>query len=133
MRSHFSRFGDVTDAVVMRDSVSNRSRGFGFIVYADESAVEAVLAQQHILDDRRVDAKRAVPKADNGVERGMGGSGMRSNNFKSGGSQRDHFNKFPAGKTKKIFVGGLHYETTHAGLHTYFEQFGRVDSAEVLN
>ena len=37
------------------------------------------------------------------------------------------------GATKKIFVGGLHYETKDADFRKYFEQFGRVASAEVHN
>ena len=55
LRAYFSAFGPVTDAVVMKDPISRRSRGFGFITYADPSCVERALAQpNHILDNRRV-------------------------------------------------------------------------------
>lgn len=33
---------------------------------------------------------------------------------------------------RQIFVGGLHYETRDASLQTYFEQFGPVQTAEVM-
>ena len=33
LRKYFSAFGTVQDAVVMKDPVSRRSRGFGFITY----------------------------------------------------------------------------------------------------
>jgi RNA recognition motif-containing protein len=55
LRSYFSAFGPVTDAVVMKDPISRRSRGFGFITYADPICVDRALAQpNHILDGRRV-------------------------------------------------------------------------------
>jgi RNA-binding protein Musashi len=55
LRSYFGAYGSVTDAVVMKDPISRRSRGFGFITYADPACVDRALAQpNHILDSRRV-------------------------------------------------------------------------------
>ncbi len=55
LRSYFGAYGAVTDAVVMKDPISRRSRGFGFITYADPACVDRALAQpNHILDSRRV-------------------------------------------------------------------------------
>lgn len=55
LRSYFAAYGSVTDAVVMKDPISRRSRGFGFITYADPGCVDRALAQpNHILDSRRV-------------------------------------------------------------------------------
>jgi len=34
-KDYFGKFGDITDAVVMMDRNTNRSRGFGFVTYAD--------------------------------------------------------------------------------------------------
>lgn len=49
----------------MKDAVSRRSRGFGFITYVNPSSVEAALSvEQHIVDNRRVEAKRAVPRSE---------------------------------------------------------------------
>ncbi|CAM9430260.1 unnamed protein product, partial [Phaeothamnion confervicola] len=49
----------------MKDSVSRRSRGFGFITFADAGSVdEALTHEDHIIDHRRVEAKRAVPRTD---------------------------------------------------------------------
>ncbi len=51
----------------MKDSLSRRSRGFGFITFANPSSVDDVLSQsEHIIDNRRVEAKRAVPRSDTG-------------------------------------------------------------------
>ena len=40
---------------MMKDPISRRSRGFGFITYADPVCVDRALAQpNHVLDSRRV-------------------------------------------------------------------------------
>lgn len=49
----------------MKDAVSRRSRGFGFITYMNSASVDAALSvKQHIVDNRRVEAKRAVPRSE---------------------------------------------------------------------
>lgn len=35
-RDYFQKFGPVEDAIVMIDRMTNRSRGFGFITFANE-------------------------------------------------------------------------------------------------
>lgn len=53
MRQFFCQFGELADAVVMRDPISNRSRGFGFVTYIDPESVERVQrARPHIIDTK---------------------------------------------------------------------------------
>lgn len=128
LRSYFSAFGPVTDAVVMKDPISRRSRGFGFITYADPICVDRALAQpNHVLDSRRVEAKRAVPRAESTSRDSMSSTSSRNGSVISTASVSSN-----AGPTKKIFVGGLHYETKDAEFRRYFQQFGKVVSAEVM-
>ena len=48
-------YGTVQDAVVMKDPVSRRSRGFGFITFTDINAVDNALAHEpHTIDARKV-------------------------------------------------------------------------------
>lgn len=55
LRDYFSKWGDVSDAVVMKESGSKRSRGFGFVTYVDPKSVDDCLAEKpHILDDKEV-------------------------------------------------------------------------------
>ena len=55
LRRHFSAYGTVQDAVVMKDPVSRRSRGFGFITFLDIESLEmAIQVEQHIIDGRKV-------------------------------------------------------------------------------
>ena len=42
---YFSQFGEVIDCVVMKNSGTNRSRGFGFVTFADPSKIDAVIAR----------------------------------------------------------------------------------------
>ncbi|XP_074369156.1 uncharacterized protein LOC141710490 [Apium graveolens] len=60
---YFEKFGTVTDSVVMYDHDMRRPKGFGFITYDSEDAVDKVLLKTfHELHDKMVEVKRAVPK-----------------------------------------------------------------------
>lgn len=60
---YFEQFGTVTDGVVMYDHNTRRPRGFGFITYNSEDAVDKVLLKTfHELNGKMVEVKRAVPK-----------------------------------------------------------------------
>ncbi|XP_042298755.1 RNA-binding protein Musashi homolog 2-like isoform X2 [Sceloporus undulatus] len=47
LRDYFSKFGDIRECMVMRDPTTKRSRGFGFVTFADPASVDKVLAQPH--------------------------------------------------------------------------------------
>ena len=49
-RDFFTRFGDVKDHQIMRDHSTNRSRGFGFITFDSEEAVEDLLSKGNKID-----------------------------------------------------------------------------------
>ncbi|CAI9115983.1 OLC1v1017017C1 [Oldenlandia corymbosa var. corymbosa] len=62
-KNYFEKFGRITDVVVMHDNVTRRPRGFGFITFASEDAVDEVVQNTfHKLNDKEVEVKRAVPK-----------------------------------------------------------------------
>ena len=55
LRDYFSQYGSVEDAVVMKDPVTKRSRGFGFITFSKAADVEHVLSfDTHLIDSRKV-------------------------------------------------------------------------------
>jgi RNA-binding protein Musashi len=54
LSEHFSAYGEVTQAAVMRDKITGRPRGFGFVVFADPAVVDRALQDPHTLDGRTV-------------------------------------------------------------------------------
>uniref|UniRef100_A0A3B3YB68 RRM domain-containing protein n=1 Tax=Poecilia mexicana TaxID=48701 RepID=A0A3B3YB68_9TELE len=106
LREYFCKFGEVKECMVMRDPVTKRSRGFGFVTYADQAGVEKVLAQnRHELDSKTIDPKVAFPR---------------------------RAQPKLVTRTKKIFVGGLSVNTTIEDVKQYFDQFGKVDDAMLM-
>ncbi|XP_057949420.1 heterogeneous nuclear ribonucleoprotein 1-like [Malania oleifera] len=62
-RSYFESFGNITDVVVIYDRESHRPRGFGFITFDSEEAVDNVLQKRvHELNNKLVEVRRAEPK-----------------------------------------------------------------------
>lgn len=43
LNSFFGQFGDVTEATVIMDRATNRSKGFGFVTFATADAAQAAL------------------------------------------------------------------------------------------
>jgi len=60
----FASFGEITEAVVVKDRYSGRSKGFGFVTFADESAaskaVEAMNGKE--IDGRELKVNEAKPR-----------------------------------------------------------------------
>uniref|UniRef100_A0A3Q3KQP2 RNA-binding protein Musashi homolog 2 n=1 Tax=Mastacembelus armatus TaxID=205130 RepID=A0A3Q3KQP2_9TELE len=106
LRDYFSKFGEIRECMVMRDPTTKRSRGFGFITFADAASVDKVLAQpHHELDSKMIDPKVAFPRR---AQPKM------------------------VTRTKKIFVGGLSANTVIEDVKQYFEQFGKVEDAMLM-
>ncbi|XP_076344438.1 RNA-binding protein Musashi homolog Rbp6-like isoform X14 [Tachypleus tridentatus] len=63
LKEHFGKYGDITEVMVMKDHSTRRSRGFGFVTFANPSSVDKVLANgPHELDGKKIDPKIAFPK-----------------------------------------------------------------------
>ncbi|XP_073303583.1 heterogeneous nuclear ribonucleoprotein 1-like [Primulina huaijiensis] len=118
LTDYFQTFGEVVQAVIMKDRITGRSRGFGFIVFASASVAERVLKGRHIVDGRAVEAKRAVPRDDN----------QNSTRNNSGAVQSS---PSPA-RTRKIFVGGLASTITEIEFKRYFDKFGTTTDVVVM-
>lgn len=64
LKNYFEKFGEVTDCVVMRDPATGRSRGFGFVTFADPKVCDDIMQNgPHQLDERTIDPKLAVARS----------------------------------------------------------------------
>lgn len=54
LKDYFSNYGEVMQTVVMRDKLSGKPRGFGFVVFSDPNVLDRVLQDRHVLDGRTV-------------------------------------------------------------------------------
>ena len=89
LKAHFAALGEVNSARVVTDRETGRSRGFGFVEFADEAnnqkAVETLDGKE--LDGREIKVtlaqpKEARPRRDFNRD---GGNGSRSNGGDKGG------------------------------------------------
>ncbi|KAF8116925.1 hypothetical protein N665_0014s0182 [Sinapis alba] len=126
LREYFSNYGDVVEAVIMRDRTTGRARGFGFIVFADPSVAERVILEKHIIDGRTVEAKKAVPRDDHQQVMKRHASPIHLMSPLHGGGGGGGY------RTKKIFVGGLPSSITEAEFKNYFDQFGTIADVVVM-
>ena len=117
LKDYFETFGEVKEAVIMKDRTTGRARGFGFIVFVDASVAEKVVKERHIIDGRTVEAKKAVPRDDH------------QNFSRNSGSIQG--SPGPT-RTKKIFVGGLASTVTESDFKRYFDQFGTITDVVVM-
>ncbi|CAD5185759.1 unnamed protein product [Musa acuminata subsp. malaccensis] len=117
LREYFSNYGEVVEAVIMKDRTTGRARGFGFVVFADPAVAERVVMEKHLIDGRMVEAKKAVPRDDQQI--------LNRNNSSIHGSPGP-------GRTKKIFVGGLPSTITESDFKNYFDQFGTITDVVVM-
>ncbi|MBC8200449.1 MAG: RNA-binding protein [Planctomycetes bacterium] len=64
LKSHFEQFGAVSDAIVITDRQSGRSRGFGFVTMdSDEEANKALEECNDVeLDGRAIKCSEATPR-----------------------------------------------------------------------
>ncbi|KAF1797421.1 hypothetical protein FB192DRAFT_1399838 [Mucor lusitanicus] len=80
LRARFEEFGEVTDAIVIKDRDTGRSRGFGFVTYANpENAQDA----SNAMNDQEFDGRRI--RVDLATDRRSGGGNGGGYGGSSGG------------------------------------------------
>jgi heterogeneous nuclear ribonucleoprotein A1/A3 len=108
LREYFCKFGDLVDCVIMKDSKTNKSRGFGFVTYSKSTMVDELMKNRpHRLDGRELETKRATPREDAG---------------KPGAET----------STKKLFVGAIKETITEEQLKDYFNKYGKIEDCVIM-
>lgn len=109
LRKYYQQWGELVDAVVMKDCNSGRSRGFGFVTYKEVFMVdEAQNNRPHEIDGKIVEAKRAMPR-------------------------EDSIHPEAHMTVTKLFVGGLRKEIVTQELIDYFTDYGIVVECEIVS
>ena len=79
LKELFATYGKITEAIVITDRMSGRSKGFGFVTFADEVAAEKAAAEMNgkTVEERQIVINVARPREE------------RPNGFR-GGFRRDN-------------------------------------------
>ena len=86
-REFFQQFGRVLDATLMMDKDTGRPRGFGFVTFDSEAAVDRTLEMPLSIHNKFIEVKRAQPRKDiaDGDTGGRGGFGRGRGRGDGGG------------------------------------------------
>jgi RNA recognition motif-containing protein len=84
LRTLFEQYGSVTSAKIVKDKVSGRSKGFGFVEMPDETEAQNALSTLYETEvlGRKIIVNEAQPKPQGG---GSGGGGFKKRSFGGGG------------------------------------------------
>ena len=71
LRNYFIQFGKIEKVIIMKDKLTGRSRGFGFIIFKDKKTIDKILsfANCHFLYGKWIECKRAEPKINNNQQK----------------------------------------------------------------
>ena len=85
LREAFAQFGEITDAVVISDRDTGRSRGFGFVTFSEDDSANKAIEQMNgtELDGRTINVNEALERSGGGG----GGGGRRGGGGGGGGSR----------------------------------------------
>lgn len=107
LQRYFGRYGEVIDCVVMKNNETGRSRGFGFVTFADPDNVDRALENgPHTLDGRTIDPKPCNPRSLHKPKR--------------------------TGGYPKVFLGGLPPNITETDLRSFFSRYGNVMEVVIM-
>ncbi|MEI6532687.1 MAG: RNA-binding protein [Candidatus Roizmanbacteria bacterium] len=81
LREIFAQYGEIVEATVITDRMTGRSKGFGFVTFANpDDAQKALEMDGREVEGRKIVVNIAKPKED----RGSGGGGFRRDNSRGG-------------------------------------------------
>lgn len=83
LRELFAPFGEVTEATIIKDKFSGRSKGFGFVTFANDEEANKAIAEMNKkqVEGREITVNEAKPMDPNNrpPRRNFGGGGFGGN------------------------------------------------------
>lgn len=92
LKTAFEAFGAVEDAKIITDRETGRSRGFGFVTFADPKAAEMAIKEMDNteLDGRTINVNEAQERQGGGGGGGYRGGGGGGGGYQGGGGGGGH-------------------------------------------
>ena len=119
LECYFKSFGRVVRTQIIRDHLTGRSKGYGFVTFKTSNVVEKILsASNHVIDGNGVKVSLALKTGTKSGEI----SGVKDDSLREK-------------EDRKIFVSGLKtgvYGVTDNDLKEYFSAFGHVEEAKIV-
>ena len=68
LRELFAQYGEITEAIIISDRMSGRSKGFGFVTFVNEADAEKAVAEMNEkeIEERKIIVNVARPREDRG-------------------------------------------------------------------
>jgi RNA-binding protein Musashi len=110
-KEFFMKFGRVIDATLMMDKDTGRPRGFGFVTFDGEDAVDRTLMQPLNIHGKPIEVKRAEPRGNMQDEKGGAHNKPFSKRDRFGGGQQQG-GSFDGGDQNQFQAGGQNAQAT---------------------
>eukprot|EP01018_Ginkgo_biloba_P038212 Gb_23748 [translate_table: standard] len=106
LREAFEQYGEIEEGAVIIDKATGKSRGFGFITFKHMDSAQRALKEPSKTIDGRITVCNLATAGTNPTQA-------------SDQSQR------------KLYIGGLSYDTTNEALISLFSQYGEIEEGSV--
>ncbi|KAL2259655.1 hypothetical protein VTK26DRAFT_6614 [Humicola hyalothermophila] len=115
LKEFFEKAGPVAEAQIVKDRVSNRSKGVGYVEFKDEESVQAALqlTGQKLL---------GIPVIVQPTE------AEKNRQVRNSESSGNHPNSIPF---HRLYVGNIHFSITEQDLQNVFEPFGELEFVQL--
>ncbi|CAI5480533.1 unnamed protein product [Closterium sp. Yama58-4] len=128
----FEQYGEIEEGAVITDRTTGRSRGFGFVTFkSSESAYRALREPTKMIDGRAAMCNLAAagptshPTATSVAAASSHGGGD------SGYQYRPSYSSGADLVYRKLYVWGLHFDTTNETFKDFFSQYGEIEEGAV--
>lgn len=107
LRTHFEHFGNIKKALIIRESSTGQSKGYGFVTFTCRKSYEEALNSSILITGVKADCHPVMTK-------------------------RNLREKTSKDINLKIFVGGISQSTNKQTLEAYFGKYGPIEEIRIL-